>query len=219
MVSGGLCMFPSEAVKLKMGKFFPVPQKLTQEIKTELQKLYNLTSRMLNYQDIMTLRCTDLKRLKNIHIFFIIFTINEFLKLILRSQCILIKSLVCYVLNMKCLIVRNVVQWLPTKNCTKIKEKPKSHHLVLATDTLGLMSKCLSSSQGVESALCFFTSHPKAAQGLGSQAFTFTPHTGPHLFSFPSPVLTPQYAPQINEVENKHKAIFYKHKSQLKRHL
>lgn len=57
MVSGELCMFPFEAVKLKMCKFFPTPQKLTQKMKNELLKLYNLTSHMLNYQDILTLRC------------------------------------------------------------------------------------------------------------------------------------------------------------------
>lgn len=32
---------------------------------------------------------------------------------------------------MKGLKFRNLVQWLPTKNCLKSKEKSKSHHLVL----------------------------------------------------------------------------------------
>lgn len=47
-------MFPSEAVKLKMGKFVPTPQKLPQEMKNEVQKLHNLTSHKVYYQDPLT---------------------------------------------------------------------------------------------------------------------------------------------------------------------
>lgn len=54
MFSDDLCMFPSEAVKLKMGKFVPTPQKLPQEMKNEVQKLHNLTSHKVYYQDPLT---------------------------------------------------------------------------------------------------------------------------------------------------------------------
>lgn len=51
MFSDDLCMFPFEAVKLTMGMFVPTLQKLPQEMKNEFQKLHNLTSHTVYYQD------------------------------------------------------------------------------------------------------------------------------------------------------------------------